>query len=92
MDKLKEYGKIGIVTHLSLSWSLFAGTYLLIRNSNQTDKIINFFRLQSKVPKGASSFVIAAIIYKATMPARIALTLVTVPLVIKTFGLEVTPI
>ena len=43
------------------------------------------------MPKGASSFVIAAIIYKATMPARIALTLVTVPLVIKTFGLEVTP-
>ena len=92
MDKLKEYGKIGIVTHLSLSWSLFAGAYLLIHNSTQTDKIINFFRLQIKVSKGVSSFVIAAVIYKVTMPVRIALTLATVPLVIKTFGLEVAPL
>ena len=89
MDKFKEYGKIGIVTHLTISWTLFACTYLIIRNSNQTDKIIKFLKLQNKVPKTASSFVLSGIIYKATMPGRIALSLLAIPIVIKTFNLEV---
>ena len=89
MEKLQEYGKIGIITHLSLSWSIFAGTYLLVRNSNKTNQIVSYLNLSSKIPKGASAFVISAVIYKALMPARIALTLVTLPVIIKTFNLEV---
>ena len=88
MDKFKEYGKIGIITHLAISWTLFGCTYLVIRNSNQTDKIVKFLKLQDKVPKTASSFVLSGIIYKATMPGRIALSLLAIPLVIKAFNLE----
>lgn len=88
MDKFKEYGKIGIITHLTISWTLFACTYLVVRNSNQTDRIIKFFKLQERIPKSASSFVLSGVIYKATMPGRIALSLLAIPIVIRTFNLE----
>ena len=89
MDKLKEYGKIGIFTHLALSWTFFAGTYVVIKNSNKTDKIINYLKLQDKIPKSASSFMVSAVIYKAVMPVRIALSLLAIPLVISTFNIEI---
>lgn len=46
-------------------------------------------KLESKIPKQAGNFAVAAIIYKAVMPARIALSLVAIPVVIKAFDIKV---
>lgn len=45
--------------------------------------------MQNKIPKQAGSLVVAGVIYKAIMPARIALSLMVIPLVINKFGLTV---
>lgn len=89
MEQIKEYGKIGIAVHLSLSWTFFGFAYMFVRKSSQTDKLIKFLRLENKIPKQAGAFAVAVIIYKAVMPARIALSALAIPLVIKAFDIKV---
>jgi len=48
--------------------------------------LIKKLKLENKVPAKAGSFVIAGIVYKAVMPARIAASLMLIPLVIKFLG------
>lgn len=91
MEELKQYGKVGIITHLALSWTFFAGLCLFVNQSKHPEKLINYLKLQDKVPKNARTFVVSAIIYKAVMPLRIGVSILAVPLVIKTFGITVTP-
>ena len=81
MEKIKKYGKVGLATHLAISWSIFALTYLLISKTGQTMRIIRFLKLESRIPEKAGSFAISAIIYKAIMPGRIALSLLAIPVV-----------
>ena len=88
MDKLKEYGKVGIITHLALSWSFFAGTFLVMNQTKNPEKIIKYFKLENKIPAKAGSFVISGIIYKAVMPIRIGVSLMCIPLVIKWFDIQ----
>ena len=45
MEKLKEYGKVGIITHLTLSWSMFAGTYVFVHKTKNAEKLIKYFKL-----------------------------------------------
>ena len=88
MDTIKEYGKVGIITHLALSWSFFGGLYLFVNRSNQTDKLIRYLKLQDKIPKAAGAFAISGIIYKAVMPVRIAVSILAIPIVVKAFGIQ----
>jgi hypothetical protein len=45
MSKITKYGKIGIITHLTISWVVLGLAYLVISRTNQTEKIIKFFKL-----------------------------------------------
>ena len=63
--------------------------YVVVRKSKQTDKIIKYLKLEDKIPKQAGAFAISAIIYKAVMPARIAVSVITVPIIIKVFDIKV---
>jgi hypothetical protein len=86
MEQLQQYGKVGIITHLSLSWSFFLGTYLVVNKTNYSDQIIKYLKLENRIPAKAGSFVISGIIYKAVMPVRIGITLLALPLVVKFLG------
>jgi hypothetical protein len=86
MDTLKQYGKIGIITHLALSWTFLLATYLFIQRTGKSGLLIKKLKLESKIPEKAGSFAIAGIIYKAVMPARLAVSAMLIPLVIKAVG------
>jgi hypothetical protein len=47
-----------------------------------------FFKLQDKVPKKAGSFAVAFLVYKASIPVRATLSLMTIPLVIKALDIK----
>ena len=87
MEKLKKYGKTGIITHLTLSASIFTGIYFTLKHTNKTNQIVRFFRLQNRIPKSAGTFMVSAFLYKILMPARLGLTLVTVPILMNKFDL-----
>ena len=89
MEQIKQYGKIGLITHLTLSWTFLGVTYLVVRKSKQTDRIIKYLKLENKIPKQAGAFAIAGIIYKAVMPVRIGVSIITIPILVKTFNLDV---
>ena len=81
-DNIQQYGKIGIFTHLALSWSFLFGTYFVVNKTGKPEKIIKYLKLQNKIPAKAGAFAISGIIYKAVMPLRIGLTLLVLPLMI----------
>jgi hypothetical protein len=83
---LKQYGKIGIATHLALSWSFLLGTYIFIQWTGKSAVLIKKLKLESKIPPKAGSFAIAGIIYKAVMPFRLALSAMVIPFVVKFIG------
>jgi hypothetical protein len=87
MNKIKKYGTVGIITHLTISWSMFGLIYLIVSRAGQTDKIIKWFRLEQRLSKGAGNFAIAAVIYKTIMPVRIAISLMAIPIVVKKLNL-----
>ena len=86
MDKLAQYGKIGLFTHLALSWTFLFGTYLVIQRTGKPGALIKRLKLESKIPEKAGSFVTAGIIYKAVMPFRLALSLMVIPVVCNAIG------
>lgn len=88
METLKQYGKLGIITHLALSWTFLLGTYIFIQRTGKSGVLIKKLKLENKIPEKAGSFVVAGIIYKAVMPFRLAASLVALPLVVKVFGIE----
>ena len=57
------------------------GTYLFINRTGQSQRLINYLKLENKIPQKAGSFAISAIIYKAVMPFRIAFSLMVIPAV-----------
>jgi hypothetical protein len=69
-----------------MSWSFFAGTYLVVNRTNYSAQIIKYLKLENRIPAKAGSFAISAIIYKAVMPLRIGATLLALPLVLKYLG------
>jgi hypothetical protein len=89
MEQLQQYGKVGIITHLSMSWTFFLGTYLVVNRTSYSSRIIKYLKLENRIPAKAGSFAISAIIYKAVMPLRIGLTLVTLPFIVKYLGTEI---
>ena len=89
MEKVKQYGKVGIITHLTLSWTFFAGLYGFVSWTKQPERLIRFMKLQDKIPKGMGAFAIAGIIYKALMPVRIGVSVLAVPIVVKVFDIDI---
>lgn len=96
METLKKYGPIGIATHLTLSWTFFGGLYILASRSRQVHKLVRYLNLQDKIPKSAGPLVVAGIIYKATMPVRIVVSVAATPYSLKLYekitGVPVEPI
>lgn len=45
MDILKQYGKVGIATHLTLSWSFLLATYLFIQRTGKSEVLIKKLKL-----------------------------------------------
>lgn len=86
MEQVLEYGKIGLITHLTLSWSFLGCLWIIVSRSKNPQKIIRYFKLENKVPEKAGSFLIAGIIYKFVMPIRIGVSIIAIPLVIKIMG------
>jgi len=83
---LKEYGKIGIVTHISLSLSFYGIFYFLISRKfidpKKYLKKIGYKDSSNKV-ETAGDMLLAYILYKATMLLRLPLTIALVPIVAK---------
>ena len=89
LGKIKKYGKVGIITHLAVSWAVLGLAYIVISRTNQTQKIIQFFKLENKIPPKAGNFAIAFLVYKASIPVRFGISLMTIPLVIKAVDIKV---
>jgi len=84
---IQQYGKLALYTHISLSLMFYGGFYFLIHN-----KFIDPMKYLEKLGiKPSSSSIVNAtcdaamayVLYKATMPIRISITVVTIPLVVK---------
>ena len=45
MEILSKYGKVGIVTHLTLSWSFLLATYLFIQRTGKSEVLIKKLKL-----------------------------------------------
>lgn len=45
METLKQYGKVGIATHLALSWSFLLGTYVFIQRTGKSEMLIKKLKL-----------------------------------------------
>ena len=88
MDTLAQYGKVGIATHLALSWTFLFTTYAVIQKTGKPGALIKKLKLEKKIPEKAGSFVTAGIIYKAVMPARIAFSLMVIPIVVNMLGTD----
>ena len=44
-ELLQKYGKVGIVTHLALSWTFLLGTYLFIQRTGKSAVLIKKLKL-----------------------------------------------
>lgn len=44
-ETIKKYGFMGIVTHLTLSWTLFVGTYLVVNRTGKAGSLIKLLKL-----------------------------------------------
>lgn len=88
MAIIKKYGKIGIITHLTISWSILGALYLIVKRTGQAPKIIKYFKLEKWIPNSAGDFSMALAIYKGIMPGRLALSLLAIPLVANYFDVE----
>lgn len=45
LDTLKQYGKIGIVTHLALSWTFLLATFVFIQRTGKSAVLIKKLKL-----------------------------------------------
>jgi hypothetical protein len=68
---------------------IFSVLYIITSKTGKVDRIINFLKLQNKIPSNAGSLIVAAVIYKAIIPFRIMLTLMVTPLVVQQFNIKI---
>lgn len=45
MEKIQKYGKIGIITHLAISWSILGGLYVGVGQTGQGPKLVKLLKL-----------------------------------------------
>ena len=86
-DLIQKYGKIALYSHITLSLLFYSGFYVLIHS-----KVIDPMKYLAKLGVNPSSnslvnttgdVAIAYVLYKATMPLRISVTVITIPILVK---------
>uniref|UniRef100_UPI0037E917EF protein FAM210B, mitochondrial n=1 Tax=Semicossyphus pulcher TaxID=241346 RepID=UPI0037E917EF len=86
----KEYGAVGVCFHISISLMSLGMFYLLVSSGIDMAALlckVGFSEsvVRSKMAAGTSTFVLAYAIHKLFAPARISVTLVSVPLIVRYF-------
>uniref|UniRef100_H3B8X7 Family with sequence similarity 210 member B n=2 Tax=Latimeria chalumnae TaxID=7897 RepID=H3B8X7_LATCH len=86
----KEYGAVGVSFHIGISLISLGIFYLAV--SSGIDMTALLFKLgfdqtiiQSRMAAGTSTFMLAYAIHKLFAPARISITLVSVPVIVRYF-------
>lgn len=90
-DKIKHfihlYGRLALVTHISLSLIFYGGFFFLVNNKIiDHQKLLSKFGINpsnSKLVNTSGDAAVAYVLYKATMPIRLSITGVTVPIIAK---------
>jgi len=82
---IAQYGKLGLYTHIGLSIGFFGLTYYLISRGIDVNHYLKKLNvdLSNKISPTTSHIALTYIIYKATMPMRIPVTIAVVPIVAK---------
>ncbi|XP_076113015.1 uncharacterized protein LOC143080836 isoform X1 [Mytilus galloprovincialis] len=85
---VKEYGSTVIVFHVGISVISLGGFYLAVSSGIDMVSLLTKIGvgeslLQSKLTTGASTFVVAYAVHKVFAPVRIAITLTSVPLIVR---------
>ncbi|KAM9410709.1 protein FAM210B, mitochondrial [Pholidichthys leucotaenia] len=86
----KEYGAVGVSFHIGISLMSLGMFYLLISSGIDMAALLcklgfSEVVVKSKMASGTSTFVLAYAIHKLFAPARISITLVSVPLIVRYF-------
>lgn len=86
----KEYGAVGVCFHIGISLMSLGMFYLLISSGIDMAAVLGKLGfseaiIRSKMAAGTSTFVLAYAIHKLFAPARISITLVSVPLIVRYF-------
>ena len=82
----KQYGKIFIVTHIALSVNFYVLFYFMVKKGidlNYYLKKIGINTDEKGYTESASQYLTAYAIYKVTMPIRLSISAMTVPLVVR---------
>jgi hypothetical protein len=86
---IKEYGKIGIVLHILLSILFYSGFYFIISRKfidpNILMKKVGIDTSSSDAMQVTGDAAISYFIFKATMPVRLYLTAIVVPIIARIF-------
>ncbi|XP_077459265.1 protein FAM210B, mitochondrial [Stigmatopora argus] len=86
----KEYGAVGVTFHVGISLMSLGMFYLLISSGMDMAAVLGKLGfgeaiIRSKMAAGTSTFVLAYAVHKLFAPARISVTLVSVPLIVRYF-------
>lgn len=86
-DIIQKYGKFALYTHISLSLLFYSGFYVLI-HYKYIDPMKYLTKLgvnpsSSSIVNTTGDVAMAYVLYKATMPLRISVTAVTIPILVK---------
>ncbi|OWA53243.1 putative Protein FAM210B [Hypsibius exemplaris] len=82
---VRDYGFTVVIFHIFSGVTLLSMWYLIVSSGVDVSAIIETFGLEGAIGKfagGASTFVVAYAIHKATAPLRIGLTLTATPLLV----------
>lgn len=84
----KEYGAVGASFHICISLMSLGTIYLLVSSGIDMGAMLgklgfNETVVQSKMAAGTSTFVLAYAVHKLFAPARMSITLVSVPLIVR---------
>ncbi|XP_032813549.2 protein FAM210B, mitochondrial [Petromyzon marinus] len=84
----KEYGAVGVVFHISISLVSLGICYLAVSSGLDVEALLRKLGvgeafLSSRAATGTSTFVLAYAMHKVMAPARISITLVSVPLLVR---------
>jgi len=82
---IRDYGPTVLIFHIASGVTLLSIWYLIVSSGVDVSSLIKTLGLEGTIGKfagGASTFVVAYAIHKATAPLRIGLTLTASPLIV----------
>ena len=84
---IKQYGKFALYTHIGLSIFFYTAAYMALSykyvNANKLFELCRIPIPEDKLKKAGTDAFLAYVIYKSTLPVRISITAVPVPLLVK---------